>query len=101
MAGDGLSSGSFGNVSAVDRDHNLLAITPSGVLYDTMQPEDICLLHLDGSAVDGVVNRYQAIVGAAYALCRLWLPVPIAMPLCIPMQPIVPPMLPAASSWGL
>ena len=59
MAGDGLSSGSFGNVSAVDRDHNLLAITPSGVLYDTMQPEDICLLHLDGSAVDGVVNRYQ------------------------------------------
>ena len=59
MARDGLSSGSFGNVSAVDRAHDLLAITPSGVLYDTMQPEDICLLHLDGSAVEGVVNRYR------------------------------------------
>ena len=59
MAKDGLSSGSFGNVSAVDRAHNLLAITPSGVLYDTMQPEDICLLQLDGSAVEGVANRYK------------------------------------------
>ena len=59
MAKDGLSSGSFGNVSAVDRVHNLLAITPSGVLYDTMQPEDICLLHLDGSAVKGVTNQYK------------------------------------------
>lgn len=59
MARDGLSSGSFGNVSAVDRAHDLLAITPSGVLYDSMQPEDICLLHLDGSAVAGVQNRYK------------------------------------------
>lgn len=59
MARDGLSSGSFGNVSAVDREHNLLAITPSGVLYDSMQPEDICLLRLDGSMVEGVSNRYK------------------------------------------
>ena len=59
MAKDGLSSGSFGNVSAVDRAHNLLAITPSGVLYDTMQPEDICLLQLDGSAIEGVTNSYK------------------------------------------
>ncbi|MBO5428703.1 MAG: S-methyl-5-thioribose-1-phosphate isomerase, partial [Peptococcaceae bacterium] len=59
MARDGLSSGSFGNVSAVNREHNLLAITPSGVLYDAMQPEDICIVHLDGSAVDGMGNRYR------------------------------------------
>ncbi len=59
MSQDGLASGSFGNVSAVNRAHNLLAITPSGVLYDTMQPEDICILHLDGSAITGVENRYQ------------------------------------------
>ena len=59
MAKDGLSSGSFGNVSAVSRAHNLLAITPSGVVYDAMQPEDICIVHLDGSAVDGIVNRYR------------------------------------------
>ncbi len=59
MARDGLSSGSFGNVSAADREHDLLAITPSGVLYDTMQPEDICLVHLDGGMVEGVTNRYK------------------------------------------
>ena len=59
MAKDGLASGSFGNVSAADRAHNLLAITPSGVLYDSMKPEDICLLQLDGSAAEGVRNRYK------------------------------------------
>ncbi len=59
MMTDGLASGSFGNVSAVDREHDLLAITPSGVLYDAMKPEDICLLHLDGSAVEGAANRYK------------------------------------------
>ena len=59
MAKDGLSSGSFGNVSAANRVHNLLAITPSGVVYDEMQPEDICIMHLDGSAVNGMTNRYS------------------------------------------
>ncbi len=59
MSQDGLSSGSFGNVSAVSREHNLLAITPSGVLYDRMQPEDICVVHLDGSVVDGMTNQYR------------------------------------------
>ncbi len=59
MSQDGLASGSFGNVSAANRAWNLLAITPSGVLYDTMQPEDICIVHLDGSTVDGIDNRYR------------------------------------------
>lgn len=58
MARDGLSRGSFGNVSAVDREHNLLAITPSGIAYDSMQSEDICLLHLDGSTIDSVKNLH-------------------------------------------
>lgn len=59
MARDGLSSGSFGNVSAVDRQHDLLAITPSGIGYDGMEPADICLLHMDGSPLEGVQNRYR------------------------------------------
>ena len=59
MVQDGLVNGSFGNVSAINREENLMAITPSGVLYDTMTPEDICILHLDGSEVAGVQNRYQ------------------------------------------
>ena len=59
MAKDGLASGSFGNVSAASRAHNLLAITPSGVVYDEMEAEDICIVHLDGSGVDGMTNRYR------------------------------------------
>lgn len=55
-----LSSGSFGNVSMADRQHDILAITPSGVLYDAMEAEDICLLHLDGSEIAGVgLTRYK------------------------------------------
>lgn len=59
MARDGLSSGSFGNLSMVDRDHDLLAITPSGVLYDQMKAEDICIVHMDGSEIAGVRNGYK------------------------------------------
>ncbi len=59
MAKDGLSSGSFGNVSMVDREHDLLAITPSGVLYDQMKAEDICIVHMDGSEIAGVRNGYK------------------------------------------
>jgi L-ribulose-5-phosphate 4-epimerase len=45
---------SFGNASAVDRDEGVVAIKPSGVGYDTLQPEDIVVLALeDGRVVDG------------------------------------------------
>ena len=59
MVQDGLVNGSFGNVSAVSRLHNLMAITPSGVGYEQMTPEDICMVHMDGSDIDGLVNRYK------------------------------------------
>ena len=59
MAKDGLASGSFGNVSAANREHNLLAITPSGVVYDEMEAEDICIVQLDGTVVEGYTNRYR------------------------------------------
>ena len=59
MAKDGLASGSFGNVSAASREHNLLAITPSGVVYDEMEAEDICIVQLDGTVVEGYTNRYR------------------------------------------
>lgn len=59
MVRDGLTTGSFGNFSVVSREDDLLAITPSGMVYDVMQPEDVCIVHLDGSAVDGMENRYR------------------------------------------
>lgn len=43
----------FGNVSCVDRDKNVLAIKPSGVAYDLLKVEDIVICDLDGNVVDG------------------------------------------------
>ena len=44
---DGLAVGSAGNMSI--RAGDLVAITPSGISYAEMRPEDICLVHPDGT----------------------------------------------------
>lgn len=44
--GSGINQGKSGNLSARARDGFL--ITPSGVPYETMQPEDMVLVHWDG-----------------------------------------------------
>ena len=44
---------SWGNVSGIDRDKGLVAIKPSGVSYDTLTPDDIVLLDLEGTVVEG------------------------------------------------
>lgn len=59
MAQDRLSNGSFGNVSAADRSAGLMAITPSGMSYETMTEKDICLLHVDGTEVEGCKNSHK------------------------------------------
>lgn len=43
----------WGNVSAIDREKNIIAIKPSGVEYDQMVEEDMVLVNLDGTKVDG------------------------------------------------
>jgi len=43
----------WGNVSAVDRERGLAVIKPSGVDYDTMTPEDMVVVDLDGRVVEG------------------------------------------------
>jgi L-ribulose-5-phosphate 4-epimerase len=44
----------FGNVSGVDRDANVLAIKPSGVAYDDLRPEAIVVVDLEtGDVVAG------------------------------------------------
>ncbi len=48
----GLVTGTAGNVSARDQDTGLVAIKPSGVPYESMVPEDIVVLRLDGSIVE-------------------------------------------------
>jgi L-fuculose-phosphate aldolase len=48
---DGLAVGSAGNMSV--RAGDTVAITPSGVSYDGMRPEDICLVGTDGGEPEG------------------------------------------------
>ena len=43
----------WGNVSGIDREKNLVVIKPSGVDYDTMKPEDMVVVDLDGNVVEG------------------------------------------------
>ncbi|MGE5703217.1 MAG: class II aldolase/adducin family protein [Clostridia bacterium] len=53
MYAAGLTVGVSGNVSAIDRASNTIAITPSGMDYDELTPEDITLIDLEGNVVDG------------------------------------------------
>jgi L-ribulose-5-phosphate 4-epimerase len=54
LAARGLAHASFGNVSAVDRDAGVVAIKPSGVAYDDLRVDEISLVSLDGTLLDGL-----------------------------------------------
>src|SRR5699024_111050 len=43
----------WGNVSEIDREQELVAIKPSGVEYANMQVDDICVVDLNGNVVEG------------------------------------------------
>jgi L-ribulose-5-phosphate 4-epimerase len=49
----GLAPLTWGNASGIDREQGRVAIKPSGVSYDTLTPEDIVVLDLDGNVVAG------------------------------------------------
>ena len=49
----GLVIYTFGNASAVSREHGLCVIKPSGVPYDKMTPADMVITDLEGSIVEG------------------------------------------------
>lgn len=52
----GLVTLTWGNVSEIDRVHNVVAIKPSGVDYATMSVDDIVVVDLDGNIVEGTLN---------------------------------------------
>ena len=52
----GLVLFTWGNASAIDRESGLVVIKPSGVSYDTMKPEDMVVVNLDGKVVEGSLN---------------------------------------------
>lgn len=49
----GLVIFTWGNVSVIDRESNLVVIKPSGVSYDEMRMEHMVVVDLDGKAVEG------------------------------------------------
>lgn len=49
----GLVIFTWGNVSAIDRESNLVVIKPSGVSYETMKAEDMVVVDLDGNIIEG------------------------------------------------
>lgn len=46
----------WGNVSGIDRENDLVVIKPSGVAYSSMKPKDMVVLNLYGQVVEGKLS---------------------------------------------
>ena len=46
----------WGNVSGIDDNRELVVIKPSGVDYDKLKPEDMVVVNLNGEVVEGKLN---------------------------------------------
>lgn len=53
LLNEGYTLGTGGNLSIYDREQKLMAITPSGIAFEAIEPEDIVIMKLDGTIVDG------------------------------------------------
>ena len=53
---NGLITLTWGNVSQIDRQNGLIVIKPSGINYDSMTPEDMVVVDMDGNKVEGKWN---------------------------------------------
>ncbi|MEF9918754.1 MAG: L-fuculose-phosphate aldolase [Eubacterium sp.] len=49
----GLTKGTGGNISILNREEGLFAISPSGIDYFETEPEDVVVMNLKGEIVDG------------------------------------------------
>lgn len=49
----GLVTFTWGNVSGIDRDKELIVIKPSGVPYEDLKPEHMVVLDLEGNQIEG------------------------------------------------
>jgi L-ribulose-5-phosphate 4-epimerase len=53
---NGLVILTWGNVSGIDREREIIAIKPSGVSYESLKTEDIVLVDLKGNIIEGTLN---------------------------------------------
>lgn len=56
LVAEGLVYLTWGNVSALDPDSQLVAIKPSGVDYDALSADNIVVVDLDGKVIEGDLN---------------------------------------------
>ncbi len=49
----GLIKGTSGNIAVQDDEEQVIAVTPSGIVYKTMKAEDIAIVDMDGNWIDG------------------------------------------------
>ena len=52
LASSGLVTGTFGNVSGINRKASIIAIKPSGIAYDKLKPSDMVLVDLKGEKIE-------------------------------------------------
>ncbi len=52
LAASGLVTGTFGNVSGIDKEKGIVAIKPSGIPYDKLKPSDMVLINLQGEKIE-------------------------------------------------
>jgi L-fuculose-phosphate aldolase len=53
LISSGLTTGSGGNLSVLDPKKGLVAITPSGVVYDELTPESVVVVDIQGNVIEG------------------------------------------------
>ncbi len=53
LVNDGLTKGTGGNLSVYDPESKYMAITPSGIDFFQIKPEDIVVCDLDGNVIEG------------------------------------------------
>lgn len=63
----GLTRGTGGNISILNREQGLMAISPSGIDYFETEPEDVVVMDLEGKPVEG--NRKPS---SEYELHRIF-----------------------------
>lgn len=75
----GMVTFTWGNVSGIDRESGYIVIKPSGVEYETMKPEDMVVVDLEGNKIEGrykpssdtvthieLYNKYQELGGIVH-----------------------------------
>jgi len=53
MVESGLTTGTGGNLSILDRNSGKVAVSPSGIEYTALQPRDVVLTDMQGNVIDG------------------------------------------------